>query len=192
MIPPSSDEALIGQQRLAVEQLTEIVEKNELSDYTQLAAEYACRNMKRQTSLQLLFRTLTREPNDTPVTISEERPLPTRRGSSSRSGGGGYKGNRSGGRRMEAVAVDAATEAAVHVVVVAAVATARQDETAAAVRRQSFTLQQNREIITFRKKPGAYYASGFFLFKFGVLCAFVPDIAYTWKNETFLWLNRIE
>ena len=30
---------LIGQQRLAVEQLSEIVKKNELSDYTQLAAE---------------------------------------------------------------------------------------------------------------------------------------------------------
>ncbi len=32
--PPSSDEAILGQQRVAVEQLTEIVSKNELSDYT--------------------------------------------------------------------------------------------------------------------------------------------------------------
>ena len=39
LVPPSSDEALIGQQRLAVEQLTEIIEKNELTDYTQLASE---------------------------------------------------------------------------------------------------------------------------------------------------------
>ena len=37
--PPSSDEAIVGQQRVAVEQLTEIVNKNELSDYKQLAAE---------------------------------------------------------------------------------------------------------------------------------------------------------
>jgi ATP-dependent RNA helicase DeaD len=95
MNPPSSDEALLGQQRLAVEQLVEIMGKNELSDYKQFASEL----LEKYEATDLVaaaIRSLTREPNDTPVTITEERPLPARR-SSSRSGGG-YKGNRSGGR----------------------------------------------------------------------------------------------
>ena len=45
---------------------------------------------------------MTKEPDDTPIALSEERPLPARRersgGGGSRSGGG-YKGNRSGGGR---------------------------------------------------------------------------------------------
>ncbi|MCG7336782.1 DEAD/DEAH box helicase [Sporosarcina sp. ACRSM] len=95
MNPPSSDEALLGQQRLAVEQLVEIMGKNELSDYKQFASEL----LEKYEATDLVaaaIRSLTHEPDDTPVTITEERPLPARR-SSSRSGGG-YKGNRSGGR----------------------------------------------------------------------------------------------
>ena len=45
------------------------------------------------------LKSLTKEPNDTPISLSEERPLPARGGTWWRtlSGGGGYKGNRSGG-----------------------------------------------------------------------------------------------
>ena len=91
LVPPSSDEALVGQQRLAVEQLSEIVEKSELTDYTQLASEM----LKKYEATDIVaaaLRSITREPNDVPVIISEERPLP------SRGGGGGRGGNRSGGR----------------------------------------------------------------------------------------------
>jgi ATP-dependent RNA helicase DeaD len=94
--PPSSDEAILGQQRVAVEQLTEIVNKNELSDYTQLASEML-EKYEAKDLVAAALRSLTREPNDTPVSISEERPLPSR-GNSRGGGGGGYKGNRSGGR----------------------------------------------------------------------------------------------
>ncbi|WP_342514261.1 DEAD/DEAH box helicase [Sporosarcina sp. FSL K6-1522] len=94
LTPPSSDEALVGQQRLAVEQLTEIIEKNELSDYTHLASEMLAK-FDANDIVAAALKTLTREPNDTPVSISEERPLPMRGGGGSR---GGYKGNRSGGR----------------------------------------------------------------------------------------------
>ena len=97
MDPPSSDEALIGQQRLAVEQLIEIMGKNELSDYKQLASQLL-EKYEAKDVVAAAIRSLTREPNDTPVTITEERPLPSRRSSSSRSGGG-YKGSRSGGGR---------------------------------------------------------------------------------------------
>ncbi|MBE1555170.1 DEAD/DEAH box helicase [Sporosarcina limicola] len=97
--PPSSDEALVGQQRLAVEQLAEIVNKNELTDYVHLANELL-EKFDAKDLVAAALRSLTREPNDTPVSISEERPLPSRKGgsSSSRSGGGGYKGKSSGGR----------------------------------------------------------------------------------------------
>jgi ATP-dependent RNA helicase DeaD len=94
--PPSSDEAILGQQRVAVEQLTEIVNKNELSDYTHLASELL-EKFEAKDLVAAALRSLTREPNDTPVSISEERPLPAR-GNSRSGGGGGYKGNRSGGR----------------------------------------------------------------------------------------------
>ncbi|MCZ2260412.1 DEAD/DEAH box helicase [Sporosarcina sp. G11-34] len=100
LVPPSSDEALIGQQRLAVEQLTEIIEKNELNDYTQLASEML-KKFDATDVVAAALRTMTREPNDTPVTISEERPLPSRGGSGG-GGRGGYKGNRSGGGRPSA------------------------------------------------------------------------------------------
>jgi len=93
--PPSSDEAILGQQRVAVEQLTEIVSKNELSDYTQLASEML-EKYEAKDLVAAALRSLTREPNDTPVSISEERPLPARGGNGRSSGG--YKGNRSGGR----------------------------------------------------------------------------------------------
>jgi ATP-dependent RNA helicase DeaD len=96
LVPPSSDEALVGQQRLAVEQLSEIVEKSELTDYTQLASEMLQKYEARDIVAAAL-RNLTREPNDAPVTISEERPLPSRGGGGG--GRGGYRGNRSGGGR---------------------------------------------------------------------------------------------
>ncbi len=93
--PPSSDEALMGQQRLAVESLIEIIGKNELSDYGQLASDLL-EKYDAKDVVAAAIRSLTREPNDAPVTISEERPLPSRRSSSSSRGG--YKGKASGGR----------------------------------------------------------------------------------------------
>lgn len=91
--PPSSDEALIGQQRLAFDQLSELVDKNELSDYKQLASELLSKHDAKDLVAAAL-KALTREPDDTPVTITEERPLPMRKTSRS----GSFKGNRSGGR----------------------------------------------------------------------------------------------
>ncbi|HEX5564492.1 MAG TPA: DEAD/DEAH box helicase [Sporosarcina sp.] len=93
--PPTEDEALIGQQRLAMEQLTEIIEKNELTDYKPLAAELL-EKFDAQDIVAAAIRSLTKEPDDTPVKITEERPLPSRKtGSRDR---GGYKGSRGGGR----------------------------------------------------------------------------------------------
>lgn len=97
LIPPSSDEALIGQQRLAVEQLSEIVDKNGLNDYTQLASEMLSK-YDATDIVAAALKNMTREPSDTPISLSEERPLPSRRSGGGGGGGrGGYKGNRSSG-----------------------------------------------------------------------------------------------
>ncbi|GKV54825.1 ATP-dependent RNA helicase CshA [Sporosarcina sp. NCCP-2222] len=93
--PPTSDEALIGQQRLAMEQLTEIVEKNQLGDYKQMASEML-EKFEAHDLVAAALKSLTKEPDDTPVKITEERPLPSRKTQSRDRGG--YKGSRGGGR----------------------------------------------------------------------------------------------
>ncbi len=93
LVPPTSDEALLGQQRLAVEQLTEIIQKDELHDYKQLASSL----LEEHDALEVVaaaLKNMTREPNDTPVKITEERPLPTRNNRR-----GGNRGGRGGGGR---------------------------------------------------------------------------------------------
>ena len=92
--PPTSDEALVGQQRLAMENLKEVVNKNELGDYRTLAAELL-ETMDAVDLVAAALRSVTKEPNDIPVSITEERPLPQRGGF----GGGRSGGNRSGGGR---------------------------------------------------------------------------------------------
>ncbi|WP_025785454.1 DEAD/DEAH box helicase [Sporosarcina sp. D27] len=93
--PPTSDEALLGQQKVAVETLAEAVQKNELNDYVQFATDL----LSKYDATDLVaaaLKHLTNEPDATPVQITEERPLPSRGGGGGR---GGYKGNRSGGNR---------------------------------------------------------------------------------------------
>lgn len=99
--PPTADEALAGQQEVAVQQLKEIVEKNHLSTYRAMAEEL----LKDTDAIDLVaaaLKSLTKEPDDTPIKISEERPLPMRRGGGGgRGNGGGRGGNRNfrGGNR---------------------------------------------------------------------------------------------
>jgi ATP-dependent RNA helicase DeaD len=99
--PPTNDEALVGQQRLAIETLEGIISNNNLGDYRTLATE-VLENHDAIDVVAAALRSLTKEPDDSPVTITEERPLPMRR---ERSGGGGGRGgdrngrNRSGGGR---------------------------------------------------------------------------------------------
>ncbi|MCM3612317.1 DEAD/DEAH box helicase [Planococcus sp. MERTA32b] len=101
LVPPTADEAVLGQKRVAMEQLIEMTDKNNLGDYR----EFATQMLEKHDAVDLIaaaLKTLTKEPEDIPVQISEERPLPSRggggyKGKGGRSGGGGYKGNRSSG-----------------------------------------------------------------------------------------------
>lgn len=92
--PPTSDEALFEQKKMAVDALSEVVEQNNLEDYAGLAAQML-EKYEAKDIVAAALRSLTKDVDETPVQITEERPLPTRKGSSR---GGGYKGNRSGGR----------------------------------------------------------------------------------------------
>ncbi len=101
--PPTENEALIGQQKVAMEQLLESVEKNGLNEYRELAEQL----LEKAEAVDLIaaaLKSLTREPDDTPVKITEERPLPSRGGGGRRGGGGNRNRNRGGGggnRRRE-------------------------------------------------------------------------------------------
>ena len=91
LTPPTADEAVLGQKRVAMEQLLEMTEKNNLGDYR----EFATQMLEKHDAVDLIaaaLKTMTKEPEDVPVSISEERPLPSR-------GGGGYKGKSGSGGR---------------------------------------------------------------------------------------------
>ncbi|MGG0658154.1 DEAD/DEAH box helicase [Rummeliibacillus pycnus] len=96
--PPTADEALVGQQALAVEQLKELVEKNHLSDYRGMAEDL----LASHDAVDLVaaaLKSLTKEPDDSPVKITEERPLPMRRSGGHGQGGGNNRGGNRGGYR---------------------------------------------------------------------------------------------
>ncbi|MFP3324647.1 DEAD/DEAH box helicase [Planococcus sp. SIMBA_160] len=104
LVPPTADEAVIGLQRVAMEQLETMTEKNNLGSYRELATEM----LEKHDAVDLVaaaLKTLTKDPEDAPVQITEERPLPSRggggykgKGGGGRSSGGGYKGKGGGGR----------------------------------------------------------------------------------------------
>jgi ATP-dependent RNA helicase DeaD len=92
--PPSLNEALEGQQRLALEKLAEAAKENDIKDYYQLAEEFLGDQDPVQ-AVAAAIRVLTKEPDTTPVDITEERPLPSRGGGGNR---GGYKGGSRSGK----------------------------------------------------------------------------------------------
>ncbi len=96
--PPTESEALVGQQQQAMETLIEIVQANDLGDYRILANQL----LDDHDAVDLVaaaIKALTKEPDETPITISEERPLPMRKERSSNRGGRDRGPRRDGGRR---------------------------------------------------------------------------------------------
>lgn len=78
MKPPTLDEALEGQQRIAVEKLAATVESENLSFYKRAAEEL----LEEHDSVSLVaacIKMLTKEPDTTPVQLTEEPPLPVKR-----------------------------------------------------------------------------------------------------------------
>jgi ATP-dependent RNA helicase DeaD len=78
MKPPTLDEALEGQQRIAVEKLVATIETENLSFYKRAAEEL----LEEHDSVSLVaacIKMLTKEPDTTPVQLTEEPPLPVKR-----------------------------------------------------------------------------------------------------------------
>lgn len=92
MRPPTYDEALEGQQRAAKEQLEEVIKDGNFDDYKIVANELLTEYDDATEIIAAALKVLTKEPDKTPVHITEERPLPSKR--DAYQGNGGNSGNR--------------------------------------------------------------------------------------------------
>lgn len=107
--PPTWDEALEGQQRLMMDKLDEIIQENQLDEYKTVAQEMLNEHGDPALVIAAALKVITKEPDKTPVHITEERPLPSKKdqyvSSGNRRGRGGNnqsykgKGNRKSYRR---------------------------------------------------------------------------------------------
>ncbi|MBO0995534.1 DEAD/DEAH box helicase [Bacillus sp. SD088] len=93
MRPPTWDEALVGQQRMTMEKIEEVIKEGELDEYKVVANELLTEYQDAVTIVAAALKTITKEPDKTPVHITEERPLPSKR-DSYRGGNGSGGGNR--------------------------------------------------------------------------------------------------
>lgn len=78
MQAPSLDEALEGQQKAVIEKIVQTIESNNLNFYRQTAEELL-REHDSVTVVASVLKMLTKEPDTTPVKLTEEKPLPSRR-----------------------------------------------------------------------------------------------------------------
>ena len=94
---PSLGEVLEGQQRLAIESLVEMTDNLEALAPFKTSAEELLNDTDSVTLLAAALKLLTKEPDTTPVNITEEKPLRVRR----RREGGCSDRRRDGDRRRD-------------------------------------------------------------------------------------------
>lgn len=82
MKPPTLDEALEGQQKAVLDKILQSIETNNLQYYKQ-AAEELLEQQDATTIVAAVLKMLTKEPDSTPVHLTEEKPLPSKRDSRS-------------------------------------------------------------------------------------------------------------
>jgi ATP-dependent RNA helicase DeaD len=78
MTPPTLAEALEGQQKAVVDKIVQTIEENNL-EYYKAAAEELLENYDSSVIAAAVLKMLTKEPDTTPVKLTEEQPLPSRR-----------------------------------------------------------------------------------------------------------------
>lgn len=78
MDAPTLDEALEGQQKAVIEKVTQTIADNNLQYYKQSASELLAEH-DAETLVQAMLKMLTKEPDTTPVKLTEEKPLPMKR-----------------------------------------------------------------------------------------------------------------
>lgn len=96
MIPPTVDQALEGQQKAVLEKIMQTIDENNLDSY-KTAADELLEQKDASTVVAAVLKMMTKEPDTTPVKLTEEKPLPQRRDRkfNDRNSGGGYKGKKS-------------------------------------------------------------------------------------------------
>ncbi|OXS74566.1 DEAD/DEAH box helicase [Domibacillus enclensis] len=101
MEAPSWDDALVGLQQGAVTELEEAISKNEWAEYRVFAKDILDQYSPEDVVAAAL-KLITKEPDRTPVHITNEAALPQRRDKfrSKNSGGGGYRKSSGGGGRQ--------------------------------------------------------------------------------------------
>ena len=75
---PTLKDAIAGQQRIAVERLMQAVEKGDIENYRLLAEELLAETDS-ATLLSAALKVLTKEPDQTPIALTEELPLRVKR-----------------------------------------------------------------------------------------------------------------
>ncbi|OPY56616.1 MAG: DEAD-box ATP-dependent RNA helicase CshA [Pelotomaculum sp. PtaU1.Bin035] len=94
---PTINEAIIGQQRLAVEKLLRVVEEEDTVQYKRLAEDL----LEKTDSVALLsaaLKMLTKEPDLTPVQLTEEAPLKMKKARNAKFEQRGYRRENNGPR----------------------------------------------------------------------------------------------
>lgn len=94
MRPPTWDEALEGQQKMTIEKLNEAINDNDLDGYKASAVELLNEHENPADIIAAALKIITKEPDKTPVHITEERPLPSKHDRRGSGGGGGSRGRR--------------------------------------------------------------------------------------------------
>ncbi len=78
MKTPTLAEAIEGQQKLAVDKIVSTIEANNL-DYYKAAAEELLENYDPSVIVAAVLKMLTKEPDSTPIKLTEEQPQTGRR-----------------------------------------------------------------------------------------------------------------
>ncbi|WP_010284659.1 DEAD/DEAH box helicase [Bacillus timonensis] len=98
MKPPTLDEALEGQQKITMEKIVSMIESNNLSYYTRIAEEL----LEEHDSVSVVaaaIKLMTKEPDSTPVKLTEEAPVRVKRDNRDNNRGGRDRGRYKGGNR---------------------------------------------------------------------------------------------
>ncbi|MGP7819087.1 DEAD/DEAH box helicase [Niallia sp. 01092] len=90
MIPPTVDQALEGQQKAVMEKIMQTVDENNLDSYKE-SADQLLEQKDARTIVAAVLKMLTKEPDTTPVKLTEEKPLPMKRDRKPYDKNNGYK-----------------------------------------------------------------------------------------------------
>ncbi|TSB45007.1 DEAD/DEAH box helicase [Alkalicoccobacillus porphyridii] len=97
---PTLEQAIEGQQKLAIEQLREVTEKDSAEFYRD-AAEELLKDADATTILSAALKLLTKEPDSTPVRLTDEAPLRSKKPRRDGGGSGGRSRYRQDDRRRQ-------------------------------------------------------------------------------------------